>query len=697
VLLAGGGDGQRSGPRSDGQLALLDPRTGAVERRIDVGATPQGVAVAAGAAWIVDADEQLVRRVDRKSGAVDNFSTGATPADVAAAGAEVWVVESRRSGRTQVAGPRPATVVRIDPRARTVRARVDLPTAGETVSRTSDDHVAVGAGSIWAVGPSGTVVRVDPRSQSVTATIRGFEATSVAAGEGGVWLLGENGEVALVDERRNRIARRGRIETAAAGAIASGAGSAWVTSGEGAVWRVQDGPKLVTRRIEVGAGAGDAAFGAGALWVTNPVRGTVSRIDPATNRAGPPIAVGGVPRGIAVDAAGPVVTIDGTLPSAATRAGGVPLEGCGPVISRGRPGKLIVADLPLQGGLQFSTQQMALVAEYVLRGRGFRAGRHSLGLQVCDHSVARTGLFDEAKCASNARAYVDTPSVIGVVGPVNTPCATASLAITNRADLAVISPSASSPELTHDRALYPTGRRNFTRTGPPDDREMVALAQLAKNLGAQRVAIASDGVDYGAFVAGAFQTEAQRLGLEVDRVKWRSPRFATRPDAVFLGGLLDTGGARALRAVRRELGPEVPILVPGGFTPTPLLAERAGPAVRNTYLAANTLITESLPARGRRFVREFGASLPGAEIEPSSVYTAAAMQTLLDAIAVSDGTRDSVRRKLLAARSKTVVGDVSFDANGDPRATGVTILRMEPGRTAGPFEDAVLDRVVTAG
>jgi hypothetical protein len=48
---------------------------------------------------------------------------------------------------------------------------------------------------------------------------------------------------------------------------------------------------------------------------------------------------------------------------------------------------------------------MVQAITFALRERGFRAGRLRLGYQSCDDSIARTGLFDEATCAANARTY----------------------------------------------------------------------------------------------------------------------------------------------------------------------------------------------------------------------------------------------------------------------------------------------------
>jgi branched-chain amino acid transport system substrate-binding protein len=385
----------------------------------------------------------------------------------------------------------------------------------------------------------------------------------------------------------------------------------------------------------------------------------------------------------------------------------------------GPPDRLVVADLPFQGGIRLSAQQMEQAMLHTLRERGFRAGRFRLGFQSCDDSIARTGVFDEVRCAENARAYARTPAVVGVLGYVNTPCAAAAIPVLNRADpgpLAVLSALASSPALTRAvpgappgelRRLYPTGERNFLRVHPADDLQAVALARLAQDEGARAVAVLDDGVpEYGRLFADRFAAAAEDLGLDVVlRVSWDpqadafdglARRVAARgPDAVFVGGLLDTQGAEVLEALHGRLGDGPLRLLPDGFTPTPFLAERAGVAAEGAYLSVPGLLPESLRAAGRRFVRRFAPTQPGADVEPSAVYAAESTAVMLDAIARSDGSRPSVLSELFATRRRGLLGDLAFDDNGDVRSAPVTILRMKRGeRSVQVFDDAALERVV---
>ncbi len=105
----------------------------------------------------------------------------------------------------------------------------------------------------------------------------------------------------------------------------------------------------------------------------------------------------------------------------------------------------------LQGGARVQTTQMAQAIAYVLRRRGFRAGRFRVGYQSCDDSIATTGLYDLPKCRANARAYASHAELVGVIGTFNSPCARVEIPILNRAPgggLAMISPTNSEVGLT---------------------------------------------------------------------------------------------------------------------------------------------------------------------------------------------------------------------------------------------------------
>ena len=365
----------------------------------------------------------------------------------------------------------------------------------------------------------------------------------------------------------------------------------------------------------------------------------------------------------------------GDAPPAAQAAAGVtplPASFCErPFYGGSEPAdRLVVSDLPLQGGLRISSQQMADAMAFVLRRHGFRAGRWRVAYQSCDDAVAATRLPDRTKCAANARTYGRAADVVAVVGPLNSDCALAAVPELNRAagPLAIVSPLSSYVGLTRagpgtrpgePRSLYPTGRRNFLRVYPADDHQAAALALLAKRLERAPVYVLDDGDDeYGRLFAGQFERFASALALPVaGRASWNPRRRTTavwRPassgperERCCSAARWTRGGPAVVRALRARLGDRVAILAPDGFAPVSLLTKRAGPAARGVYLSLSGIAgADQLPSEGRRFAQTFSATLAGEELEPSAIYAAQAMEVVLDAIARSDGTRDAVLRAL---------------------------------------------------
>jgi DNA-binding SARP family transcriptional activator/ABC-type branched-subunit amino acid transport system substrate-binding protein len=728
AVVATGRDEHARAPASRGFVAVVSPSSGAVQARLPVGATPSAVAVGHGHVWVLNADDQTLSRIDPRTRAIDTFATGATPTDLAVSQDAVWVGSGGRVKRVQARGLVATALARLDPDTHAPRATIALPRERQTVSDVVADHLAIGAGGVWVIGPDGRVLRVDPQTNRVAAAISGVRARAIAADATSVWALADDGRVARIDGRSNAIVGSGRVAASAVASIAAGRGGAWVSApDDGALWRIAPGPgdRLVMSTTRVATGTTDLAYGAGALWAVNPLRGTLARIDGIAVRAS---AIGGFPRAVAVGAGAVWVATAAATADAppakpsATGVSALPASFCQQPFYGGDqpPQRLVVSDLPLQGGLQLSSQQMADAMAFVLRRHGFRAGRWRVAYQSCDDAIAATRLPDSAKCAANARAYGSTRDVVAVVGPLNSDCALAAVPELGRAadPLAMVSPLASYVGLTRPapgappgqlRSLYPGGRRTFLRVFPTDEHQIAALALLAKRLGRPRVYVLDDGDDeYGRIAAAQFERSARAIGLAVvGRGSWdparRSQRAvaqrvaSARPQAVFVGGRLDTGAAKVVQALRDRLGASVAVLGPEGLTPLSALLADAGAGASGTFVTIPGVIkADRFGPGGARFARSLSAALGGQRPEPSAIYAAQAMEVVLDAIARSDGTRGSVLDALFKTRIPGgLVGDVHFDRNGDVEDSPVTVLRVAPGaRSVADAPDATVYGVV---
>jgi branched-chain amino acid transport system substrate-binding protein len=363
--------------------------------------------------------------------------------------------------------------------------------------------------------------------------------------------------------------------------------------------------------------------------------------------------------------------------------------------------------LPLQGVRGQITNQMTAAIHFILRSNHFRAGRYAVGYQACDDSTAAERSLATTRCASNAKAYADNDSVIGVIGPYNSSCATAAIPIANRArpgPLTVISPSATYVGLTRRGAglqpgepdsFYPTGRRSFVRLIPADDLQGAADAMLAQRLGLRRVfllrqrPVLRERDPYAIGITGAFGSAAQKLGVAIagsDDWTLDPASYAglarkikrSRADGVFLGGAHSTNGALLIKDLRAGLGENVRILAPDGFA-DPQVAD-IGPAGEGMTVSTPGVPPNTLTGPGARFVSRFGATI-GQTPEHYSVYAAQATELLLHAIARSNGTRASVNHELFTSRIHNgILGDFAITPSGDTTASKVTIYRLTAGK-----------------
>jgi branched-chain amino acid transport system substrate-binding protein len=361
-----------------------------------------------------------------------------------------------------------------------------------------------------------------------------------------------------------------------------------------------------------------------------------------------------------------------------------------------KPDVIVVSDLPRRGFGAENTKLMVDAIEYVLRRRNFRAGDYRVGYQSCNDSLGDEP-YDEHLCRRNARAYVATADVVGVIGPYNSGCAEVQIPIVSRkaaGPLAMISPANTFIGLTvaaaGARRLYPDGIRSYVRVVTHDVAQGSAAAQVASGLPARRVALVhQDFADaYARELSLAFRDSARGLGLEVRQFKWaplKSYRAlahsvaAFRPQAVYLAGETQVNAKRLVLDLRATLGSRVTFIGPDSFALEDI-ARALGTAGEGMRVTIPGIPPQALPAAGKRFVREFGASriVPEAQSAPEA---AQATEVLLDAIARSDGTRASVVKELFATRiTNGILGSFSFDQNGDIIPRPVGIYRFDHGK-----------------
>jgi len=370
----------------------------------------------------------------------------------------------------------------------------------------------------------------------------------------------------------------------------------------------------------------------------------------------------------------------------------------------GSPDYVIASDLPLQGSGRAQTVQMTEAIKFVLKQHDFKAGDYKIGYQSCDDATAQEGGWASEKCSANANAYAQNKSVIGLIGTFNSGCAEIIIPVLNRAPdgpVGMISPANTYVGLTHGGPgtaagepdkYYPTGKRNYIRIVAADDYQGAADALHTQQLGLKNIYILNDKQAYGLGVATDYRNSLNRLGIKVAGFSaWNSKAssytgLATQikargADAVFIGGLICENGGKLIKDLSSVLGSGVQLLGPDGFTPISAVVSGAGKASEGMYISVAGQPNENLGPTGKKFVKDFGATQAGGQVDPYSSYAAQSADALLTAIANSDGTRADVAAQLLKTKvTDGILGTFTINENGDTNANPVTIYKIKGGK-----------------
>jgi branched-chain amino acid transport system substrate-binding protein len=357
----------------------------------------------------------------------------------------------------------------------------------------------------------------------------------------------------------------------------------------------------------------------------------------------------------------------------------------------GDPDTLIVSDLPMQGSSRTQTVQMVQAIRYVLDQQDWKAGDYNVGYQVCDDATAQAAKWDSGKCSQNAQAYAGNQNVIGVVGTFNSGCAAIEIPVLNQAPggaIAMVSPANTFPCLTvsagceksEPNKYYPTSKRNYARVVPYDAYQAAVQADFMKKQGITKLYVLNDKEAYGLAVATLTKNAAETNGIDVVGFAAYSGTSSSYEaimrkvessgaDGLFLGGLIDENGGQVIKDKVAVLGPndgKVKLFAPDGFTTQATIDEAGESNAAGMFLSVAGTAPSNLKGKGKEFVDGFKAQLGGKPVDPYATYAAQAAVVLLDAIAKSDGTRQSVIDQLFMTKVRDgILGDFDINENGD--------------------------------
>jgi len=399
-----------------------------------------------------------------------------------------------------------------------------------------------------------------------------------------------------------------------------------------------------------------------------------------------------------------IVALATMVSGATARSGASPLPASSCSAIQNSSGQYLIAtDLPLEGSGRTQTSQMTRAVQFVLKAHNWKAGKYSLAYQSCDDATAQAGKWDSGKCSANANAYAQNSSVVGVIGTFNSGCAEIIVPVLNRASngpIAMVSPANTYVGLTHPGPgtaagepgkYYPTGKRNYARVVAADDYQGAADALLAQSFKLKKVFILNDKEAYGQGVATNFKNAATKLGIKIAGfTAWDGKASsyealavkikASGAQGVFLGGLVCENGGKLIKDIAAG-APGVKIMAPDGFTPVSATVQGAGTASEGMTVSVAGLPNAALKGAGKAFVAAF-TKADHRPPDPYSVYAAQAAEVMIQAIAQSNGSRSDVTKQLFKVNLKgSILGNVSFNANGDVTANPVTIYKVKGGKS----------------
>jgi len=396
-------------------------------------------------------------------------------------------------------------------------------------------------------------------------------------------------------------------------------------------------------------------------------------------------------------------------------AGALALAACGGGSDEGASGGgktlVISSDLPMQGASADASTSTNNVIKLYLEQIGYKVGDYTIEFKEYDNSTAAKGSWDDAQCAKNAQDHVANAAEVAVMGTYNSGCAKIIVPVLNQAPdgpMLMVSHANTNPGLTktwdpgEPEKFYPTGKRNYARVVTSDDYQGTAAAQFLKQeRGVTKCAVINDNQTYGQGVATAVKAELANQGVEVvvdEAWDAKQPNYtalmqkvkAAGADCLYIAGIYDNNGGQLVKDAVAVLGTpaEFVTMAPDGFTGYPDLQQL--PEAEGLLLSFTGLSQDGILAAGGKaaeFVAAYEAKYGSKPVGSFSIYGGAALQVILKAIELSDGTRAGVTNAVFSGEgitipaSESVTGaEIKIDtASGDVVTRTITIQIMTGG------------------
>lgn len=364
-------------------------------------------------------------------------------------------------------------------------------------------------------------------------------------------------------------------------------------------------------------------------------------------------------------------------------------------------GEIIIAsDFPTSGADRASGRGAQAGVAYAIRLtptiRGFRITHRP-------YDDAVNGADDPQRGAQNVMDMVNSTKVLGVVGPLSSSVARATIPVANRASLVMISPATTDDCLTQDfpycdpkpAALRDPGQPNtYFRIAAPDVVQGQAMADFAYDtLKIARIAVWSDDGPFGRSVANSFTKRFQsRGGAVVVRGDFNAtvtdftPFLQRAKDAgaqgIYAGATSATQGCVPMGQSKGIL--DVPHLGPAGIGDARCIRDAGDQATNKMYFTSPIAVAAQSSVNSD-LIEGFKRAFPAKD--DLGAYTFAGYDSakiLLDAIGRAidaAGGNMPTRAQVLEAVQRTdtlklSTGTYTFDKNGDPISATMAVYQL---------------------
>ncbi len=285
--------------------------------------------------------------------------------------------------------------------------------------------------------------------------------------------------------------------------------------------------------------------------------------------------------------------------------------------------------------------------------------------------------------ATNTATKLVSDGVDVVLGHICSGATKAAMPIYKAAGILVMSPSATSDDLTLS-GNYP----NFFRTIAPNAAQSPAMVDFAiNNLGKKKAAIIHDKGDYGKPLAEGAKKYIEKDGkAEVVLFEGITPGAMdysaivqkikkSGADVVIFGGYHPE--ASKIVTIMKKKRLKIPFVSDDGVNGDAFI-KVAGKSAEGVYAAgpqdnsSNAMATESKKEHIKMFKKDPGMFFEGAY---------AATIAMLNAIEKADSTKlEDLKKVLQTEKIATPVGDISFDKNGDAIGVGFSMYVVKDGK-----------------